>query len=104
MKEIEAGWPEKVLKRQRDWVGQSEGAYLDFAVKESGTRIRVFTTRIDTIFGATALVLAVEHPLLEELLENSSVKGDVLQFAENVKALRAARESEGDEEKEGIST
>jgi len=49
MKQIEAGWPEKVLKRQRDWVGRSEGAFIDFAVKDSKQKIRVFTTRIDTV-------------------------------------------------------
>ena len=65
--QIEATWPEKVLKRQRDWVGRSEGAYIDFAVKASDKEIRVFTTRIDTIFGATAIVLSVEHPIIDEL-------------------------------------
>ena len=77
IKEIETGWPEKVLKRQRDWVGRSEGAYIDFAVKDSDKKIRVFTTRIDTIFGATAIVLSAEHPLLAELLEGSSLKSDI---------------------------
>ena len=56
IKEIESGWPEKVLKRQRDWVGRSEGAYIDFQVKDHDEKVRVFTTRIDTIFGATAIV------------------------------------------------
>src|SRR6266403_3395321 len=80
--QIEAGWPEKVLKRQRDWVGRSEGAYIDFAVKNSTSKIRVFTTRIDTIFGATAIVLSPEHPSLAELLEGSAMKTDVAAFAE----------------------
>jgi leucyl-tRNA synthetase len=62
IKEIEDGWPDKVLKRQRDWVGRSEGAYVDFAVKDYDEKIRVFTTRIDTIFGATAIVLAAKGP------------------------------------------
>jgi leucyl-tRNA synthetase len=105
IKEIEAGWPEKVLKRQRDWVGRSEGAYIDFAVKNSDRKIRVFTTRIDTIFGATAVVLSAEHPLVAELLEGSSLKSDVLKFAERVKAARAAKQDPTEEEaKEGINT
>src|SRR5438094_352784 len=66
IREIESGWPEKVLKRQRDWVGRSEGAYVDFRVKDSEEKIRVFTTRIDTIFGATAIVVAAEHPVIEK--------------------------------------
>jgi leucyl-tRNA synthetase len=105
IKEIEAAWPEKVLKRQRDWVGRSEGAYIDFAVKNSDKKIRVFTTRIDTIFGATAIVLSAEHPLVAELLEDSSLKSDVLKFAEKVKAARAAKQDPTEEEaKEGINT
>ncbi len=105
MAEIEAHWPEKVLKRQRDWVGRSEGAYIDFAVKDSDQKIRVFTTRIDTIYGATAIVLATEHPLVAGLLEGSSLKADVNTFAEKVKAARAAKQDPTVvEEKEGLNT
>ena len=106
IKEIEAGWPEKVLKRQRDWVGRSEGAYVDFAVKDHEAKIRIFTTRIDTIFGATAIVLAAEHPLLPELLKDSSLKDDVIQFAEKTKHARAIRSADATEEEEkiGINT
>jgi leucyl-tRNA synthetase len=102
--QIEAGWPEKVLKRQRDWVGRSEGAYIDFAVKNSDKKIRVFTTRIDTIFGATAIVLSPEHPLLEELLQGSALKQDIDAFAQKVKSQRATRGDAADEEKEGLNT
>jgi leucyl-tRNA synthetase len=106
IKQIEATWPEKVLKRQRDWVGRSEGAFIDFAVKDSDHSIRVFTTRIDTIFGATAIVLSAEHPLIDELLEASALKNQVMAFAERVKAEKAARGRTVDEEeqKEGINT
>jgi leucyl-tRNA synthetase len=106
IKQIESGWPEKVLKRQRDWVGRSEGAFVDFAVKDSDQKIRVFTTRIDTIFGATAIVLSAEHPLINELLEESPLKQQVVAFAEKVKQEKAARGRVVDEEeqKEGINT
>jgi leucyl-tRNA synthetase len=106
IKEIESGWPEKVLKRQRDWVGRSEGAYIDFAVKDYDERVRVFTTRIDTIFGATAIVLAAEHPLLPKLLEGSSLKDDVMEFAARVKTARAIKTEDASEEEEklGINT
>src|SRR5581483_1854341 len=57
IREIESGWPEKVLKRQRDWVGRSESAHVYFKVKDSDEMIRVFTSRIDTFFGATAIVV-----------------------------------------------
>ncbi|MDX6577195.1 MAG: leucyl-tRNA synthetase, partial [Blastocatellia bacterium] len=106
IKEIEDGWPEKVLKRQRDWVGRSEGAFIDFAVRDHDEKVRVFTTRIDTIFGATAIVLAAEHPLLPKLLEGSSLKDDVMAFAGKVKGARAikAQDVAADEEKLGMNT
>ena len=104
MPQIEAGWPEKVLKRQRDWVGRSEGAFIDFAVKDSDKKIRVFTTRIDTIYGATAIVMSPEHPLLEELLAGSSLKNDIDAFRDRVKQERATRGDEVEAEKEGLNT
>jgi len=102
IKEIEDGWPEKVLKRQRDWVGRSEGAYIDFAVRQHDEKVRVFTTRIDTIFGATAIVLAAEHPLLPKLLAGSSLKNEVMEFAEKVKAARAIKTEDAAEEEEKL--
>ena len=105
IREIEGGWPEKVLKRQRDWVGRSEGAFIDFAVRDHDEKVRVFTTRIDTIYGATAIVLAAEHPLLPKLLAGSSLKDDVMQFAEKVKSARAIKtEDAAEEEKLGMNT
>jgi leucyl-tRNA synthetase len=106
IKEIEEGWPQKVLKRQRDWVGRSEGAYIDFAVKDTGEKVRVFTTRIDTIFGATAIVLAAEHPLLPKLLEGGPLRNEVMQFAEKVKGARAIKteDAAAEEEKLGMNT
>jgi leucyl-tRNA synthetase len=94
------------LKRQRDWVGRSEGAFIDFAVRDHDEKVRVFTTRIDTIFGATAIVLAAEHPLLPKLLEGSSLKDDVMAFAGKVKGARAikAQDVAADEEKLGMNT
>src|SRR5438270_2095368 len=80
MKEIEAGWPERVLTMQRNWIGRSTGAYVDFAIKDTDAKVRVFTTRIDTIYGANAIVLAAEHPLLMELLEDSPLKDEIRNF------------------------
>lgn len=105
MQEIEAGWPEKVLKRQRDWIGRSVGAYVDFSIEGTDKKARVFTTRIDTIYGANAVVLAAEHPLLSELMRDSSLKSDVDQFVERVRVERnRATEPGAEEEKEGINT
>jgi leucyl-tRNA synthetase len=106
MKEIEGGWPERVLTMQRNWIGRSRGAYVDFCVKDTDAKVRVFTTRIDTIYGATAIVLAAEHPLLQELAEDSPLKADVMRFAERVKASAPHRTNAGEDEteKEGINT
>ena len=106
IKQIESGWPEKVLKRQRDWVGRSAGAFVDFAVKDSKDKVRVFTTRIDTIYGATAIVLSAEHPLLNKLLEGSALKEDVARFAEKTKTDNPGgrRAMDQEEEKLGINT
>jgi leucyl-tRNA synthetase len=106
MKEIEAGWPERVLTMQRNWIGKSSGAYVDFAIKDTDAHVRVFTTRIDTIYGATAIVLAAEHPLLNELPEDSLLKADVMEFVERVKASAGSRPNIGEEEaeKEGVNT
>ena len=104
IKQIEDGWPEKVLKRQSDWVGRSEGAFVDFPVKDSDRKIRVFTTRIDTIYGATAVIMSAEHPLLSELLEGSALKTDIEAFAQKIRTQRAAGREVGEEEKEGLNT
>ena len=104
IKQIEDGWPEKVLKRQSDWVGRSEGAFVDFKIKDSDRKIRVFTTRIDTIYGATSVILSAEHPLLNEILEGSALKADIQTFADKVKRQRATRVDEAEEEKEGLNT
>ena len=65
---LEKGWPERVLTMQRNWIGKSEGAEVDFTQADSGEKIRIFTTRIDTICGATCLILAPEHPLVARLM------------------------------------
>jgi leucyl-tRNA synthetase len=64
MKQLEGNWPDRVLTMQRNWIGRSTGAEIDFTV-ETGEKLRVFTTRIDTIYGATCLIVAPEHPVVE---------------------------------------
>ena len=63
----ELDWPTSTLEQQRNWIGRSEGAEIDFPVKGLNEAIRVFTTRADTIFGATYMVFAPEHPLVERI-------------------------------------
>src|ERR1043166_4464975 len=101
MTELEGGWPERVLTMQRNWIGRSVGAFIDFTVKETDERVRVFTTRIDTIYGANPVVLAADHPLIER----SPRREDGRRFAERARAARmSAREPGEEEEKEGVNT
>ncbi|HJX00192.1 MAG TPA: leucine--tRNA ligase [Terriglobales bacterium] len=98
------GWPEKVRTMQRNWIGRSEGAQIDFKVADSDEKITVFTTRIDTIFGATSIQLAPEHPLVSKLVGNDP---DLLsRLDELVQEQRSAREagSLGEAEKRGFFT
>jgi leucyl-tRNA synthetase len=99
MKQLEGGWPERVLAMQRNWIGRSEGAEVDFKVDGSEDRIRVFTTRIDTIYGATCLILAPEHPLVEGLVSNEDDRFKVKEMIDTT-----ARQDPGDLEKIGLFT
>ena len=109
MTEIESGWPQNVLKRQRDWIGKSEGAYVDFEVRKASGEadgaghIRVFTTRIDTIFGANAVVVAAEHPVVVQHL--SEFSNDVLQKIQEIRAEKLnPTDHEAEAVKDGIDT
>jgi leucyl-tRNA synthetase len=69
LNQLEGGWPERVLAMQRNWIGKSRGTRVRFAVEGlADTSVEVFTTRVDTIYGASALILAPEHPLLSKLV------------------------------------
>ncbi|HEX7174537.1 MAG TPA: leucine--tRNA ligase [Pyrinomonadaceae bacterium] len=110
MKEIEGAWPERVLTMQRNWIGKSTGAFVDFQIKDGEDKIRIFTTRVDTIYGATAVVVAAEHPVVERMLAEggpSALKDEVRAFAERVRATHGTSvkvAGEEQEEKEGINT
>ena len=93
-------WPEKVVTMQRNWIGKSRGAFVNFAVEGRREVIRVFTTRIDTIYGATFAVLAPEHPLLSILCGQDS---DTLQKARALKEEQVLHGRE-DLEKNGFFT
>ncbi len=67
----EIDWPERILAMQRHWIGRSHGAEIVFRIDELDTDVPVFTTRADTLFGATFFVIAPEHPLVEQLAERS---------------------------------
>ncbi|MYC67805.1 MAG: leucine--tRNA ligase [Acidobacteriia bacterium] len=95
LEELAGGWPERVLTMQRNWIGRSVGTEVDFSVKGTGQPIRVFTTRVDTIFGATCVILAPLHPLVAEF--GLGEEGQKL-------ATEAATQSPDDLEKVGFFT
>jgi leucyl-tRNA synthetase len=68
-------WPENVKQMQRNWIGRSEGVEIDFELRCHGKNLRVYTTRPDTLFGATYLVVSPEHPLAEKLATAENLKG-----------------------------
>ncbi|HSD72596.1 MAG TPA: leucine--tRNA ligase [Thermoanaerobaculia bacterium] len=97
-------WPERVKTMQRNWIGRSEGAEIFFRVDALTEPIAVFTTRPDTLFGATFLALAPEHPAVPVLAERSDRRGPIQDFVEKVRReSRLDRESEGGV-KEGLDT
>ena len=66
----EIDWPESTKEMQRNWIGKSQGAYVDFKVKDSNQTFTVFTTRCDTLFGATFCVLSPEHPIIKDIVSS----------------------------------
>ncbi len=98
------GWPDKVRTMQRNWIGRSEGTEVDFGLEGGAQKIRVFTTRVDTIFGATSVQLAPEHPLVATFsAADASLKAKVAELLDEQKKAREAGDV-GAIEKRGVST
>ncbi len=99
------GWPEKVRTMQRNWIGRSEGTEVDFTLDGgAATKIRVFTTRVDTIFGATSVQLAPEHPLVIEFCgHDAALKAQVDALLEEQKKARESGDV-GAIDKHGVAT
>ncbi|HEU5360120.1 MAG TPA: leucine--tRNA ligase [Candidatus Deferrimicrobiaceae bacterium] len=102
--ELRGGWPDNVLEMQRNWIGRSEGAEIDFPLEDGGGKITVFTTRPDTVYGATFMSMAPEHPLVLEFARKAGREAEVREFVQRVaqedKLVRSSEEAE----KEGIFT
>jgi leucyl-tRNA synthetase len=99
----ELDWPERVLTMQRNWIGRSEGAEVTFRVEGLGEDVPVFTTRPDTLFGATFFVLAPEHPLVSEFAARSP-EGEALRAYASHAAARKSEERAAAVEKTGVFT
>jgi len=103
-KELEGRWPANILEMQRNWIGRSEGAEIRFPLDGGDGDITVFTTRPDTLFGATFMSMAPEHPMAMEFAKRSGREREVREFVDRVaRQDRIARTSE-DLVKEGVFT
>lgn len=95
------GWPEKVKTMQQNWIGRSEGVQIEFKT-EAGDPLPIFTTRPDTTFGVTYMVLAPEHPLVEKLIAGTEYAEPVRAFVNKVKKLSTIDRTSSELEKEGM--
>jgi len=101
---LEGQWPDRVLTLQRNWIGRSEGAEVTFAIAETGEEVVVYTTRPDTLYGATFFVVAPEHPRAAEWATLGGVRTEFDAFLETVKRKsEIERLSTGDAPKEGLA-
>jgi leucyl-tRNA synthetase len=98
------GWPDKVTTMQRNWIGKSVGAEIRFPVEGSQAVISVFTTRQDTVFGATFMCLAPEHPLVPELTAGTDQESAVAAFVERISLQDRSSKAIESYEKEGVFT
>jgi leucyl-tRNA synthetase len=98
------GWPERVLTMQKNWIGKSYGAILRFPLVGSGEVIEVFTTRQDTIFGATFMCFAPEHPMVKEMVKGMPQEREVLQFIERTLRMDTFMRTADFTVKEGVFT
>ena len=96
-------WPESIKSRQRNWIGRSDGADIEFRLEELDVDVPVFTTRADTLFGATFFVFAPEHELVPELAARAENGAEIREYVQRA-ALKKTEERAAAEEKTGVFT
>lgn len=96
-------WPDRVRTMQRNWIGKSNGVEIDFKVEDEDAPIRVYTTRPDTVFGITYMVLAPEHPSVLDWVTGTEYEADVLAFMEKTRQ-KSTMERSADGAKDGVFT
>lgn len=97
-------WPDRVKTMQRNWIGRSEGAQFAFEIPAINKSVEVYTTRVDTIFGVSYIVLAPEHPYVQELIANATNKDELDAFIYRIRNLNEIDRTSTDVEKEGLFT
>ena len=98
------GWPERVKTMQKNWIGRSEGLEFSFDVPCINAKLPVYTTRPDTAFGVTFVVLAAEHPMVEQLCRDNPKADDIRAFCARVRNQSDIERTSSESEKEGIFT
>jgi leucyl-tRNA synthetase len=102
--ELLESWPERVITMQRNWIGRSEGAEIIFRIDELDLDVPVFTTRPDTLFGATFFVFAPEHPLVPRLVAGTPHEDEVLAYVRRAAAQSVSDRADPDKDKTGVFT
>ena len=102
MKELEGKWPDKVLTMQRNWIGRSQGANVNFVIEGRPEPVTIYTTRPDTLFGATFMVVAVDSELAAELASGTPAEAEFKTYLESVKAASDIDRLATDRPKSGV--
>jgi len=95
-------WPHSIKELQKNWIGKSEGAEIDFQIQDREEKIKVFTTRPDTIFGVTYIVIAPEHPLVKILKEKANNKSEIEKYVEEASKKTEIDRTDAKKEKTGV--
>ena len=102
MAQLEGKWPEKVLMMQRNWIGRSQGANVKFVIEGRSEPVSIYTTRPDTLYGATFMVVAVDSALATELAKGSAAEDQFVKYQESVKAASDIDRLATDRPKSGV--
>ena len=102
MSELEGKWPEKVLLMQRNWIGRSQGANVNFVIEGRTEPVTIYTTRPDTLYGATFMVVAADSALAAELAAGTSVETEFKSYLEKIKAASDIDRLATDRPKSGV--
>ncbi|MBX7149014.1 leucine--tRNA ligase [bacterium] len=104
IEELKDGWPDRVLTMQREWIGKSTGAEIDFTLEGTKEKVTIFTTRPDTLFGVTFMSIAPQSPLVEKLIEGKPQADSVRAFVDKVNKAEKTEDKFAEKEKEGVFT
>ena len=102
MAQLEGVWPEKVLLMQRNWIGRSTGAEVDFAIEGRAEPVTVYTTRPDTLYGATFFVVAADSDLAAELASGTPAEAEFSEYLARVKQSSEMERLDSSREKTGV--